>query len=172
MSSILEQESNLHPVLALTLLVLIGLANATPVLAKRVIGKRFRIPLDGGVRLWDREPLFGSSKTLPGIVLSLAVTALASPLLGISWPMGLLLAAAAMSGDLISSFIKRRLKMPISSKASGLDQIPEALFPLLVFGWIRALSVADGLVVVALFFGSELVFSKLLFRLHIRDEPY
>ena len=38
---------------------------------------------------------------------------------------GLLVAATAMAGDLLSSFLKRRLALAPSSQAIGLDQIPE-----------------------------------------------
>jgi hypothetical protein len=37
-----------------------------------------------------------------------------------------------MAGDLLSSFVKRRLNLPPSSRATGLDQIPESLLPALV----------------------------------------
>jgi CDP-2,3-bis-(O-geranylgeranyl)-sn-glycerol synthase len=172
LDSFIGQELSLHPVLELTLLVLIGIANAVPLLAKRFLGSWLRIPIDCGLRFFDGEPLLGPTKTLPGILLSLVATALAAPLLGISWPFGLLLGAGAMAGDLFSSFIKRRLKRPPSSKSRGLDQVPESLFPAMAYAWFRALSGADIVVIVVLFFACEFAVSKLLYRLHIRDEPW
>jgi CDP-2,3-bis-(O-geranylgeranyl)-sn-glycerol synthase len=41
------------------------------------------------------------------------------------------LVGSTVLGDLFSGFSKSRLDMPASSKAPGLDQIPEALFPLI-----------------------------------------
>ena len=51
--------------------------------------------------------------------------------IGLPWNIGLVVAVWAMVGDCLSSFVKRRLKMPSSSMALGLDQIPESLLPLL-----------------------------------------
>jgi CDP-2,3-bis-(O-geranylgeranyl)-sn-glycerol synthase len=64
------------------------------------------------------------------VVLSVALTTIAAPLIGLGWEVGLVVAAGAMIGDLLSSFVKRRLGMSSSSKFTGLDQIPEALIPL------------------------------------------
>ena len=50
-------------------------------------------------------------------------------LLGFAWTCGLVVASVAMSGDLLSSFLKRRLSLPPSSRATGIDQIPECLLP-------------------------------------------
>jgi CDP-2,3-bis-(O-geranylgeranyl)-sn-glycerol synthase len=77
-----------------------------------------------------------------------------------------------MVGDLSSSFIKRRLGSRPSSQAIGLDQIPEALLPMLACRAALGLGLLDIVAVVAAFFVGELVASRLLFRLHIRDEPY
>jgi CDP-2,3-bis-(O-geranylgeranyl)-sn-glycerol synthase len=77
-----------------------------------------------------------------------------------------------MLGDLFSSFVKRRLDMPPSSQAIGLDQLPEALFPLLASWKVLPVTLADIVVCVVLFFVGELVLSRLLFALRLRDRPY
>jgi hypothetical protein len=79
---------------------------------------------------------------------------------------------AAMAGDLVSSFVKRRLNLAPSSRATGLDQIPESLFPLLACRGALALSVLDIATGVAVFFAGEVVLSLLLYEAHIRDRPY
>ncbi len=86
--------------------------------------------------------------------------------------MGALFAAASMAGDLLSSFIKRRLGMPPSSMALGLDQLPESLLPLLLCWQALNLDIPTAIVILVLFIVGELVLSKLLFRLHVRDRPY
>jgi hypothetical protein len=78
----------------------------------------------------------------------------------------------AMAGDLFSSFVKRRLGLPPSSMALGLDQIPESLFPLLACRLLLPLTWLDIGVAVVLFFVGELVLSRILFKLHVRDRPY
>ena len=77
-----------------------------------------------------------------------------------------------MAGDLFSSFLKRRLDLTPSSKAVGLDQVPESLLPLLVCRQALALTVLDVVVTTAIFFVGEVVLSRVLFRLHVRDRPY
>jgi CDP-2,3-bis-(O-geranylgeranyl)-sn-glycerol synthase len=77
-----------------------------------------------------------------------------------------------MLGDLTTSFIKRRLGLPPSSQALGLDQGLESLFPLLAVRSRLGLTAWDILAVVLAFFGLELLLSRLLFRAHLRDRPY
>jgi CDP-2,3-bis-(O-geranylgeranyl)-sn-glycerol synthase len=77
-----------------------------------------------------------------------------------------------MLGDLVSSFIKRRLGMPASSRATGLDQIPESLLPALACSPMLGLSFVDICVVVAAFFIGEIVLSLMLFKWHLRDRPF
>lgn len=154
------------------LLVLLILANGAPVIAKRIFGDRFARALDAGATLSDGQPVFGSSKTIRGIISSLAVTTAGALLLGLRPEVGTLIAAAAMAGDLLSSFTKRRLGLPPSSRALGLDQIPESLLPLLVCSLTVPLSAADIFLGTALFLVGELLLSRILFELHVRDRPY
>ncbi len=154
------------------LMVLLAVANGTPVIAKKIFGDAFGSPLDGGSLLADGRPLFGSSKTLRGIVLAVLVAMACSALLGLGWKPGALLGGVAMAGDLFSSFVKRRLGLPPSSMALGLDQIPESLFPLLACRLLLPLTWLDIGVAVVLFFVGELVLSRILFKLHVRDRPY
>jgi len=92
--------------------------------------------------------------------------------LGFPFGKAALIGSGAMAGDLFSSFCKRRLRLPTSSKALGLDQVPESLFPLLLCRKSLSLDVVDILLVVAGFFFSELAISKVLYRFHLRDQPY
>jgi len=68
--------------------------------------------------------------------------------------------------------LKRRLGLPPSSRAIGLDQIPESLFPLLACYSALSLSVIDIAAGCAIFFVGELLLSRLFFRLRLRDRPY
>jgi CDP-2,3-bis-(O-geranylgeranyl)-sn-glycerol synthase len=116
----------------LQLLILLTLANGAPVVAKLLFGDYYSSPLDGSIKFFDGRPLFGASKTLRGILVTILITSACAPLLGLTITIGLVVATTAMAGDLFSSFIKRRLGLQPSSKVVGLDQIPESLFPLLV----------------------------------------
>jgi CDP-2,3-bis-(O-geranylgeranyl)-sn-glycerol synthase len=162
----------LQPYLILKMLVLLTLANGTPVIAKDVLGDRLAAPIDRHWKLMDGSPLFGSSKTFRGLFLSLLVTSAGAPLIGISWKIGALTALSAMAGDLISSFLKRRMNLPTGSKATGLDQVPESLLPLLVCRSALSLTLLDIAATVALFFVGEVLLSRLLYLFHLRDQPY
>jgi len=77
-----------------------------------------------------------------------------------------------MAGDAISSFLKRRLGLGPSSRATGLDQIPESLLPLLSCRSMLALTITDVVAGVALFFVSEIILSQLLYKVGIRGHPH
>jgi len=78
--------------------------------------------------------LFGPSKTIRGILISVLITTASAPLIGLDLTIGAIVAGAAMAGDLFSSFVKRRLNFPPSSRALGLDQVPDSLLPMQACG--------------------------------------
>ena len=130
------------------------------------------ITIDGGATFIDGRPLFGSSKTVRGLMLSILATTAFAPLIGLDWRIGALVALMAMIGDLSSSFLKRRMGLDPSDRAIGLDQIPESLLPLLACAFFLPLTLFDLVVATAIFFVGELALSRLLFKLHIRNRPY
>ena len=162
----------MQPTLIVQLLVLLTLANGTPVIAKKFLGNAFARPLDGGALFLDGRPLFGPSKTIRGIALSVLATSSCAPAIGLEWKVGALIAIMAMVGDLFSSFLKRRMALPSSSRAIGLDQVPESLFPLAASRLLLSLSILDIAVAVIFFFFGELILSRILFGLQIRDRPF
>ena len=162
----------MQPLLILQLLILITGANGTPVIAKDILGDRFAIPIDGGAKFIDGRPILGSSKTLRGIFLSILMASFFGLIIGLDWEIGALVAGVAMAGDLFSSFLKRRMNLVAGGKATGLDQIPESLFPLLVCRSVLQLTALDIVVGTAIFFVGELLLSRLFYRFHLRDRPY
>jgi hypothetical protein len=131
---------------------LLTMANAAPLFGKTLLRDKMAIPIDCGLILRDGQPLFGKSKTIRGIVLALFATTISAPLVGLEFTTGAMVSASAMVGDLCSSFLKRRLRMPPGGMAIGLDQIPEALLPALVAKCILPLTVLDVTAIVFLFF--------------------
>jgi CDP-diglyceride synthetase len=158
--------------LLLQLLILLVVANGTAVVAKKLFGVAFAFPLDGGARFIDGQPIFGPSKTIRGILVSVMATSICAALMGLGWKVGTLFATFAMVGDLSSSFVKRRLHLASSSMAIGLDHIPEALFPLLASRLLLPLSFLDIASGVTIFVVGALILSPLLFKLNLRDEPH
>jgi hypothetical protein len=153
-------------------LILLGAANGAPVFATKLLGSRFAMPLDLRIALHDGRPVFGESKTLRGVVASVVCTSLVAAGFGWGWTLGAGVAVAAMAGDLFSSFCKRRLGLAPHAQALGLDQIPEALLPLLLFRDRLGLTWPEVVALVTMFLVVELLLSRLLFKLHIRDRPY
>lgn len=158
--------------LALKLLVLLFIANGAPILASKVFGNRFALPVDFGFHLKDGFPVFGSSKTFRGLLAAVLVVAGFAVLFGFQWKTGLLIGIWAMLGDLFSSFVKRRLGMAPSSMAIGLDQIPEALFPLIAVSSIVGIDGWQIAFLVVLFVVIGLLISRILYKYHIRKRPY
>lgn len=162
----------MHPVLILQLTILLALANGAPLVAARLLGRRFACPLDGRLIFVDGRPLLGASKTVRGMLAAVAVSTAGALLVGMPGSVGAVVGAGAMAGDALSSFIKRRFALPPSSRATGLDQIPESLVPLLASRLMLPLTPWDIAASVAIFLVGEIVLSRALYRVHLRDRPY
>lgn len=155
-----------------TPLLLLLIANGAPIIADDLLGERFSQPIDCGRLAADGRPWLGSSKTYRGLLAAVLLTGAGAPLLDVDWLVGMLFGAVAILGDLIASFAKRRLGYRSSAQAHGLDQVPESLLPLVVCAEPLGLDWTDIGVNVLLFWVVELLLSKLLYRLHIRKQPY
>ena len=162
----------MHLLMIAQLLALLAVANGTPIIVEKILGRSLAFPVDGGATFVDGRPLFGSSKTVRGLMLSILASTALAPLIGLDWRIGALVALLAMIGDLFSSFLKRRMGLAPSDQAIGLDQIPESLLPLLACAFFLPLTFFDLVVTTVIFFVGELALSRLLFKLHIRKRPY
>jgi len=155
-----------------SVLFLLTLANGGPVVAKRLLGEKFAWPFDGGIRFFDGRPVFGRSKTIRGLLVGVALPAIAAALVGLRWTEGALIGLASLGGDLLSSFVKRRMGMAPSSQALGLDQIPESLLPALISMNLLGVALTDVLAITLLFLVGALVTSRVFYALKVRDQPY
>jgi hypothetical protein len=160
------------PLLLLQMLVLLGIANGAPVLLRKLFKNWLAAPLDGDVKFLDGHPLFGASKTIRGVVASIALTALIGAVLGFDLSFGASLAGLSMLGDLASSFVKRRMGLEVHAQAFGLDQIPEALLPLLVLRESLGLAWGDVIVLVLAFMILGVLLSRVLHKIGLREHPY
>src|SRR5262245_435306 len=160
------------PLLLLRLLLLLGVANGVPVLARKLFKDWLAAPVDGGVVFVDGRPLLGYSKTIRGIVASIAVTSIIGVVLGFELWFGALFGGLSLLGDLVSSFVKRRICLEVHAKAFGLDQIPEALLPLVVLKGSLGIHWGDIVLVVLAFVVLGLSLSRLLYKIGIREQPY
>jgi CDP-2,3-bis-(O-geranylgeranyl)-sn-glycerol synthase len=151
-------------VIEIGLFILLLVANGSPVVMSMILRRDWQLPLDGGLCLADGKRLFGSSKTVPGLAVAVAATTLGAVLIGPGVWIGLSIGAFAMLGDLLSSFIKRRLGLAAGDRAIGLDQIPESLLPLLVCKPLLGLSWTQVLLLTIAFLFFNLLVSRMILR--------
>ena len=96
-------------------------------------------PLDGGRNFTDGRRIFGDGKTVRGFVAGLAAGTIIGLIQGIAksqlshyLALGFLLALGALLGDLLGSFIKRRMGIERGGAALGLDQLGFVVIALLL----------------------------------------
>jgi CDP-2,3-bis-(O-geranylgeranyl)-sn-glycerol synthase len=132
-------------------LLLVCVASSAAWAASRTLGRLLAAPLDFGLELADGRRLLGSHKTWRGLAAGVLACALAAPFLELDVAIGAGFGAAALVGDALSSAVKRRLALRPGAEVLGLDQLPEALLPLVLFS--RALGIgAVEIAAVALLF--------------------
>jgi len=154
-------------------LLLLLIANGAPILVRLLPGlRRWNRPLDGGYRLADGQRLFGDHKTWRGVLAALLLTSLAAWLLHLPVWLGALFATLSMLGDLLGSFSKRRLQLAPGAAVPLLDQLPEALLPLLLLYRPLGLDWRQTVLIVLLFVVLDLLLSRGLYYLHIRRHPW
>lgn len=121
-------------------------ANAAPVIS------RGKTPVDLGSNL-KKHRVFGQSKTIRGVFLGITAGTLAGLALS-STPfyfpslsftqrlqIAFLTSAGAMAGDLLGSFVKRRLDNPSGAQFILLDQLPFIYAAMLFAAFVAPLSI-------------------------------
>jgi CDP-diglyceride synthetase len=114
-------------------LVLLVAANAAPVVAAQLARTRQSAPLDFGYVMPDGERLFGSHKTWRGLACGVLACIAVGTLFGLPAWIGGGFAVTSLVADATSSFAKRRMHLKPGTEYVGLDQIGEALLPLVLF---------------------------------------
>lgn len=155
-----------------TLLLLLITANGAPIIARTVFGRHWSGPLDRGGVLADGARVLGDSKTARGLLAAVIGTTALAQLFGLGWQIGAVIGALAMLGDLLSSFVKRRLALPSGTSAPGLDHVPESLIPLLACRTSLELSLLDIALLTVAFMLADLLLSRVLYRLGFGGHPY
>lgn len=155
--------SELFSLVDLSALALLVTANSMPVILARLPGERYSAPIDAGIRLPDGQPLFGSHKTWRGLIGGVIASAAVGAALSCGALLGAIFGALALSGDLCSSFLKRRLRQASGHWVPLLDQLPEALAPLLVLQEQLDLTPATIIGTCAVFTALDLAVTKVRF---------
>lgn len=145
------------------------LVNGLPPLVTVILNNRFPYPVDGG-RLWtDGQPIFGSHKTIRGIVAGSIIGALSFPLLDLPIGVAAITAVLAMTGDLLTSFTKRRFRLTSGSESVIFDQLLESLLPVLFLRYHLELTLFQVLAILLLFISCAYCSSRLW--QHITNRP-
>ena len=156
----------------LVVLLLLGVANTSPIVARHLFRERCSWPIDFNRSFFDKRPILGKHKTWRGFFSSLLLTSLVGPMLGIKMEFSFWLAFFSMLGDMISSFVKRRLSLQSGSRCLGIDQVIEALLPVLTMRKALSLSWLDCFLIVLLFSVLDIVLSPILYKVGFRRNPY
>jgi CDP-2,3-bis-(O-geranylgeranyl)-sn-glycerol synthase len=145
-------------------LLLLIVANATPVVAAMLLRNRLAAPLDLGATLRDGTRVLGDHKTWRGVTVGVLACAIAAHLLGLAFKVGLAFGALSMLADIAASFVKRRLRLAAGTEVPGLDQIPEALLPLWVLSAPLGIELPDCLMIAAAFLVLDIAFVRFRHR--------
>lgn len=155
------------------LLLTLGCCNSLPIAASLCLKGYLSLPVDFGISWFDKRPLFGPHKTWRGLVFSIFGTTVVCGLFPFpgAW-LGAKIALLSMSGDLLSSFAKRRFGLRPGHSVIGLDQGLESFLPLWGVKSELNLTWPEILSIVLVFLVLELLISPVLYRFHIRHDPY
>ena len=147
-------------------------ANAVPVIFG---GGR---PIDGGKNFRDGRPILGPRKTFRGFFAGLAVGTLVGFLQGYftrslkATLLGFMLSLGALTGDLVESFIKRRLGHPPGASFPVADQLDFVLGALLFSMAFSPPSLPVALTIVVVTPPIHLLTNFLAYLLGLKEEPW
>lgn len=148
-------------------------------------------PIDKNKKLRDGEPIFGPGKTIEGLLAWCFVGALIGAIQMVAYPyipweqapvqlnlvpmspmLGFMLGFGAMFGDLMGSFVKRRLKIGRGKPAPLLDQLDfiagafalTFLFVIIKLEWVIILLVVTPVL--------HLIANIIAYLIKVKREPY
>ena len=145
-------------------LLLIIVANSVPWVAGRVLGHHWSASIDSGVVLGDGERLLGSHKTWRGLVAGTLASGLVGAFTGLAFAMGAGVGAVSLVADALSSAVKRRFRLAPGTEVLGLDQLPEALLPLLIFAPALSIGALEIVAATAAFLILDVLVTRLRHR--------
>lgn len=155
-------------------------ANATPVVSVKIIGRS--TPLDMGLYAWDNRRILGDGKTVEGLISGILVGALSGiPIYflinvfrNILEP--LVLGTGAMIGDVFGSFVKRRIGLERGRPLPPVDQLGFLLsslfFSYIVYGLPTWTSLDVFITLLIITFFLHVATNYVAYLLRLKDRPY
>ena len=147
------------------------MGNTTPIFVKKL--KFLDQPVDFGFKIKGKR-LFGQNKTWRGLFFG----SLAGIFTGLCQARGIrvgfVLGLGALLGDLLGSFIKRRLNMAPGEPHVLLDQTPYVLVPMVIYAcfWPFPLTFAQSLFLVLFSLWLHRASNILYFKIGLKEVPY
>ena len=145
-------------------------ANAIPVIFGS--GK----PVDFGKSFLDGRPIFGKNKTLKGLFLGMlsgtVVGLVESFLFAYSIFFGFLLASGALFGDLMGSFLKRRMGLPPGTLLPVVDQLGFVIGAIVFSYPLEMLSWKIVLLVFTITFPLHLLTNFIAYKMGFKTNPW
>jgi len=139
-------------------------------------------PIDGGRKLQDGRPIFGSHKTIRGFASGLTVGILVgwaqealAPNVGLpqgSLALGFALSLGALIGDLIGSFVKRRFNFKPGESLPLSDQLDFVLVALLFGLIVNPPSLTAALIIIVLTGPMHLLVNAIAHLLRLKKTPW
>jgi CDP-2,3-bis-(O-geranylgeranyl)-sn-glycerol synthase len=149
-------------------LALLSAANAAPVIVAQFARDRWSAPIDFGRMLPDGERLFGSHKTWRGLISGILACTVVGMLFGLPIGVSAGFAPASLLADAVSSAAKRCMHLKPGAEYVGLDQIGEALLPLVLFARPLSLELVETVAVTATFIVLDVATAQLRHRRWLR----
>lgn len=150
-----------------------------------------RHPIDGGRLFLDGNPVFGEGKTWEGLFFGCIFGALIGLIEGIafpfipfnispiplvivpmSWFLGLILGLGAMIGDLVGSFIKRRIGLKRGEPALIMDQDDFVLGSLFLVSFFITIKIEWLILLLLLTPPIHLITNRIAYYLKIKSTPH
>jgi CDP-2,3-bis-(O-geranylgeranyl)-sn-glycerol synthase len=156
------------------------IANATPVVSIKLIGRS--TPLDMGLYAWDNRRIFGDGKTVEGLIsgiivgtlIGLSIYSLMDVFRSILEPF--VLSFGAMIGDILGSFIKRRIGVERGKPLPIIDQlgflISSLFFSYVIYGLPRWVRLDILIILLMITFFLHIATNYIAYLLRLKDRPY
>jgi len=139
-------------------------------------------PLDFGKRFLDGRPIFGSHKTIRGFISGLTIGTFVGliqwifganvPHLKVGVPLGFALSLGAMIGDLLGSFIKRRLNLKPGASLPIIDQMSFVVVALAFGSLIEPPTPTEVIIILLLTGLLHLLTNRIAYHLRIKGIPW
>ena len=167
---------------AFLLFIPAGIANAVPVLVKKVPGlSKLNAPIDGG-RSFRGKRLLGANKTWRGLISGTIVSGFIAWLLypqlsldtGSTWhgiALGCSIGFGALLGDAVESFFKRQKEIPSGSSWLLFDQLDYVMGALLFSVPFIRLAGIDYVLIILTYFVLHFIVSYIGYLLGLKDKP-